>query len=82
MSLTHHHHHHPTCLTLRLKAATKNDAVIVDDGSENFNFNFNSFLFIVEFLYLASSLIGLVVNLAMLLSSKKAMLVELVGYKV
>ncbi|KAM3709673.1 hypothetical protein ACB098_02G191800 [Castanea mollissima] len=77
----HHYHHHPT---LRLRATTKDDddVVVVGGGGGNFNFNFDSFLSVAEFLCLASSLVGLAANLAVLLSSKKAVLVELVGNKV
>ncbi|KAK4584100.1 hypothetical protein RGQ29_022009 [Quercus rubra] len=73
------HHPHPT-LRLRLRATTRDEVVAVGGG--NSNFNFDSFLSVAEFLCLASSLVGLAANLAVLLSSKKAVLVELVGNKV
>lgn len=75
------HHPHPT-LRLRLRATTRDDVVVVaGGGGGNSNFNFDSFLSVAEFLCLASSLVGLAANLAVLLSSKKAVLVELVGNK-
>ena len=76
-----HHHPHPT-LRLRLRATTRDDVVVVaGGGGGNSNFNFDSVLSVAEFLCLASSLVGLAANLAVLLSSKKAVLVELVGNK-